>query len=168
MDQVELRHLFLEQRHRRRERRGAGDGGRSDGRALSSTLQLSRQSAGPLADPCRAGAGKRHPRDDKGSKANPFARTDHSASAGNFRLEGGGGLLRDVHSLGILVMSIMGRVPDPVGCRFQSDPARHCHRRERHCCSLHLWDAVGPVEPGDLGRARDPGEPRTISLLALG
>jgi hypothetical protein len=73
-----------------------------------------------------------------------------------------------MYSLGFLVVSDVGGVRNADGCRFTTNISRSDDRFRRATIDLHMWHAVGIVEPRNLGRPKHTGNSRAIFLLAFG
>jgi hypothetical protein len=70
--------------------------------------------------------------------------------------------------MGLLVMSDVGGVRNAGRRRFATNISRSDDRFRHAAIDLHMWHAVGLVEPGNLRRPKHTGNSRTISLLAFG
>src|SRR5438477_6454779 len=65
-------------------------------------------------------------------------------------------------------MSDVGGIPSADRCRFATNSSRSNDRFERAVIDLHMWHALGLVEPRNLGRPKHTGNARPFSLLAFG
>ena len=83
-------------------------------------------------------------------------------------LQAAGVFCSDVYSLGLLVVSDVGGVRNADRCRFQTNIARNDDRLRRAVYWFAYVHAVGTVEPRNIRRAWDTGNPGAISLLAFG
>ena len=72
----------------------------------------------------------------------------------------GGSLFFDVCSVGLLVMSVVGRVPNADRCRFATNVRDVMIILGVAAIGLRMWDDVGMVEPRNIRRPRHTAKPR--------
>src|SRR5205823_15038755 len=121
-----------------------------------------------LDDSRGAGAGHCDLLDHSESEANSHPLAGYSSAAGDTGITSGGSILFDVYSLGLLVMSVVGRIRNSDRCRFATIIWRNDDRLGHATVGLCMCYAVGAVESRNLGRPKHSGNSRAISLLAFG
>src|SRR5205823_14515549 len=106
--------------------------------------------------------------DLSGSETNSQAVPDDSAATVDTGITSGGNVFFDVYPVGLLVMSVVGGVRNSDRCRFATNSSRSDDRFGRAPIDLHMWHAVGLVEPRNLRRPKHNGNSRPVSFLSFG
>ena len=109
-----------------------------------------------LDDPRRPCAGHCDLRDHSGAEADSHPIARNSAAAVDARITSCGSILSDVYSLGLLVMSVVGRVRNSDRCRFETERSRSDDRFGRATVGLCMCYVVGLVEPRNIRRTPNP------------
>src|SRR5207237_6034359 len=73
----------------------------------------------------------------------------------------------DVYSLGLLVMPDVVGIRNTGRCSFATNISRSDDRFRCATIDLHMWHAVGLVQPRNLRRPKHNGNSQAISLLAF-